>query len=229
MNDNLKLLKNKYIVFEGMDATGKSSVAELLVNRINDAFNADQLDFTARLTLQPGDTSYSPIATTIRSLCKDKRWNLSDYGNLFAFLLDRAENIDKVVRPALKGGQTVISDRSQYSTVAYQLYGKQLLERIKKDSGEEVGEAILKWILNPEPDVSPNIVFYFSERVGNRADDSNDLFDNEFSSFKTRVKESYESQMVYATNNVKWIRVLPGKSAEETLDLLISYLGDLNG
>ena len=39
---------------------------------------------------------------------------------------DRAQHIDEVVRPALDAGRTVVSDRSVYSTLAYQGYGREL-------------------------------------------------------------------------------------------------------
>lgn len=219
----LDKFKNKFIVFEGADSSGKSSVAKLLTEKINDSFNKDEIDFTAQFTFQPGDQTYGTIAPLIRSLCKDKRWELSKCGNLFAFLLDRAECIDKIVRPRLKQGQTIILDRYTYSTIAYQLFGKQIYDDIATLCGEEQASILLSWFRNPYPDVSPHIVYYFPEKVGNRKDDDYDLFDRASKEFSIRVQNAYE-QMYLEHNQIKgpkWIKIKPGSSAEETLERVI--------
>jgi dTMP kinase len=46
---------------------------------------------------------------------------------------DRAQHIVEVVTPALEAGQNVVSDRSLYSTLAYQGFGRQLpVEELKQ-------------------------------------------------------------------------------------------------
>jgi dTMP kinase len=214
----LDQFRNKFIVFEGTDATGKTSVAKALVDRLNTASARYSIDFSARFTYQPGDAVWGPIAPLIRSLCKDKRWNLSSCGNLFAFLLDRAECIDKIVRPSLAQGQTVVLDRYTYSTIAYQLFGKQIYEDIEKSCGSQVARSLLTWFKNPYPDVTPDVVFYFSEKVGSRIDDDNDMFDKATAEFNARVNAAYEKMFRESSN---WIKVSPGTTAEETLENIL--------
>jgi len=206
----------KLIVFEGYENTGKSSVAELLADTLS------QNNISTILTRQPGG-DWGPLATTLRSLCKDKRWNLSDYGNLFAFLLDRAECVDKIIRPALQEGKTVICDRYTYSTVAYQLFGKKLIDDLTKTQGQRVAIDLLNWFKNPYKDVIPNIIYYFPEKVGNRKDNEHDLFDNETVLFETRVKNAYNemSTTFYREDQEPWKIVKPGSSVEITLTNLL--------
>jgi len=207
---NLEDFRNKFIVFEGYDSTGKTSVAKLLVDYLN------QNGVETIFTFQPGDDKHGPIAGLLRSLCKDRRWSLSVDANLFAFLFDRAECMDKVIRPAIKEGKTVVCDRHTYSSVAYQMFGKQLLQNLIESQGLIAAEHILQWVKEPYKD-KPDIVYYFPERIGNRENNKNDLFDDEKSEFENRVKKAYETM-----SRDNWKVVLPGSSAEETLKKLLS-------
>jgi dTMP kinase len=210
----LEQLRNKFIVFEGYEETGKTSVAKLLADTLN--IN----DIETQFTYQPGG-DWGPLASTFRSFCKDKRWDISPMANLFAFLLDRAESVDKIIRPSLRAGKTIVSDRYTYSTIAYQLFGKQIYKEIEQTCGKEQAGALYQWFKNPYPDVTPDYVFYFPERVGNRVNDVNDLFDNEKSDFEKRVKDAYHTLLV---NEPNWIEIHPGQNAEETLAGLIDVI-----
>ena len=216
---NLEKFRNKFIVGEGVDATGKTSVLQLLTNHLNN--NGIETVFT----YQPGDPNHGPLAPIFRSFCKDKRWNLENYTNMFIFLADRCECVAKVIRPALKAHKTVICDRHTYSTIAYQLYGKELIRDLLKDVGKETTLHLLHWFREPYEDVIPNIIYYFPEKVGSRENDTNDLFDNENNTFEKRVKDAYEemSTMVCLNGRIDrvWKTVLPGNSAEETLENLL--------
>jgi type II secretory pathway predicted ATPase ExeA len=68
--NDFNIFENKLIVFEGTDFTGKTSVAKLFADVLNDK------DIPAIYTFQPGDSNYGTLAPVIRSLCKDKRWGL---------------------------------------------------------------------------------------------------------------------------------------------------------
>jgi dTMP kinase len=203
-------LRNKLIVFEGGDRTGKSSVAQLLNKHLNDN------DIPSILTFQPGDTRWGIEATIMRSLCKDKRHNLHPLSNFFAFLLDRVEVTDKIVNPYLADGYTVISDRWHYSTVAYQLHGKQLLEKY------QMPKDVLEWlndlaIQSKEPD----LVVYFPEKLEvYRDSDDNDQFENVEDTFFDRVHKAYE-EMAQRDN---WLRMLPGDSEKDTFANLLEKL-----
>lgn len=204
---NLERFRNKLIVFEGADLTGKTTIAKLFVDLLNSN------NVPCIFTFQPGDTNYGTHATLMRSLCKDKRHNLHPLSNFFAFQLDRAEQTAKVVAPALEEGKTVISDRWNYSTIAYQLFGKQLLKEY------DMPDDVLRW-LNRTAIISrqPDVVFYFPDTLAvDRKDDPNDEFDNAADEFKQRVHNAYE-QMAEAES---FIRVAAKSSAEATLKHLL--------
>lgn len=211
---NMEKWKNKLIIFEGADSSGKSSVANLIV----DYLNKNGIDTI--FTFQPGDSNWGPLAPLLRSLCKDKRWDLHPLANFFAFQLDRVEQTSKVVVPALSEGKTVISDRWNYSTYAYQLYGKELITKYN------MPKDVLEWLLETAiVSRSPDYIFYFPEKINvDRKDDANDAFDKASDDFFKRVHEAYED---LANKNSNWIRVLPGYSAEDTMNKILSIMDSI--
>lgn len=208
---DIEKLRNKLIVFEGYDKTGKSSVAKLLVDRLN------ANGIPAIFTFQPGDTAWGTEAAIMRSLCIDKRHDLHPLANLFAFLVDRTQQMYKVVQPALNEGKTVVSDRWWHSTVAYQFHGKQLL----KEYG--LNEEFAFWLNRVASlNVEPHSVFYFPESLSiEREVNVNDQFETADDSFSKRVRAAYDN-MADTIENMH--RVYPGNSAEETLEKLLKDL-----
>ena len=180
---NVLNFKNKLIVFEGEDHSGKSTIAKMLTEYLN------QSGVETIYTFQPGDLRYGDYASFINKLCKSKEFNLDTLSNLFAFLFDRAEATSKIVLPALKAGKTVVSDRWWYSTFAYQFYGKQLKERF-----DLTDDFIAKLNLFASHYLEPDITFYFARPealVKSTEDNKMDLFEMESDLFKKRVKEAY--------------------------------------
>src|SRR5208337_2047886 len=184
---NLEKFRNRLIVMEGGDENGKSTIAQLLVKKLNDS------NIPTLLTFQPGDFNYGVLAPIMRSLCKDKRWNLHPLSNMYAFYLDRIEQMDKVIIPALKEGKAVVSDRFWFSTDAYQYHGKEIMKDYNMP--KEVADWFSR---NSEMGHSPDVVYYFPEKIvkplGERKSDTgkNDLFETAGSSFEARVHEAYE-------------------------------------
>ncbi len=108
-----------YIAFEGAEGSGKSTQAARLAERIG-----------AVLTRETGGTD---IGARIREILHDTAvHNLSARAEALLAAADRAQHMAEVVRPALTAGRSVVSDRSVYSSIAYQGYGRQLdIERIR--------------------------------------------------------------------------------------------------
>jgi dTMP kinase len=102
-----------YIAFEGPEGCGKSTQARLLAEAIG-----------AVLTRETGGT---PIGAKLRDILHDVAvTDLDARAEALMIAADRAQHMATVVRPALDAGRHVVSDRSVYSTLAYQGYGRQL-------------------------------------------------------------------------------------------------------
>jgi len=102
----------RFISFEGIDGSGKSTQAQLLADRIR----ASGIEVV--LTREPGG---SPGAEQIRRLLVDgptDRWSPETEALLFTAA--RRDHIEHTVLPALARGATVITDRFADSTRVYQ-------------------------------------------------------------------------------------------------------------
>lgn len=102
-----------YIAFEGAEACGKSTQSALLAER-----------FDAVLTRETGGTA---VGARLREILHDNSvTNLTPRAEALMTAADRAQHLTEIVEPALAAGRTVISDRSLFSTLAYQGYGREL-------------------------------------------------------------------------------------------------------
>jgi dTMP kinase len=117
-----------YIAFEGAEGCGKSTQARRL---------ADALD--AVLTRETGGTA---IGQRLRSILHDTMvTDLDDHAETLIVAADRAQHLAEVVRPALAEGRHVVSDRSVYSTLAYQGHGRGLkVDEVRSINEWAVGE-----------------------------------------------------------------------------------------
>ena len=93
-----------FVVFEGIDGCGKSSVARLVAERIGKR---------AALTREPTE---SWIGKAVR---KDDKHKVSPYTDALLFMADRAQH-SIWISEQLRKGKLVLSDRYYHSTVAYQ-------------------------------------------------------------------------------------------------------------
>lgn len=100
-----------FITFEGGDGAGKSTLIEqvyaALVDRGHEVCK----------TFAPGGTKPGQV---IRDLLLHSQQPLAKRTELLLFLADRAEQIEKVIKPALLAGKLVLCDRYNDSTFAYQ-------------------------------------------------------------------------------------------------------------
>jgi dTMP kinase len=107
----------RFIVLEGGEGAGKSSVQQALGDRLR-AGDVDVL-----LTREPGGT---PLGERIRELVLARRAIDDPLTELMLFEAARAHLVATVIRPALERGATVLCDRFTASSVAYQGFGRGL-------------------------------------------------------------------------------------------------------
>ena len=109
---------SRYLALEGVDGSGKSTVAAALAARL------ETLGESAVVVREPGGTE---VGEVIRTLLLDSE-SLDDWTEVFLFAAQRAELASRVIAPALDAGQWVISDRTYYSSLAYQGHARGLGE-----------------------------------------------------------------------------------------------------
>ena len=103
----------RYIALEGSEGCGKSTQAARLAQALDGV-----------LTRETGGTE---VGRRIRAILHDTSvTDLSYRAEALLAAADRAQHLHEVVCPALAAGRHVVSDRSVYSTLAYQGYGRGL-------------------------------------------------------------------------------------------------------
>ena len=101
----------RFIIVEGIDGTGKSTLVKLL---------ADALKARGRKVLLTHEPTDLPSGKLILERLSTPGFKASPHEWLGMFVTDRRMNIDTIVKPALMQGKDVIQDRSMYSTLVYQ-------------------------------------------------------------------------------------------------------------
>jgi dTMP kinase len=107
-----------FLVFEGLDGSGKSTLIQLLSAELNSRGQA----FT--LTREPGGT---PLAEEIRRLLlrTDAEAPVATT-ELLLYAASRAQHVAQVIRPAIAKGEWVMCDRFSASSVAFQCFARGL-------------------------------------------------------------------------------------------------------
>jgi len=105
--------QQRYIVLEGIDASGKSSLAKRIAKTLQER------GYEALFRFEPTD---GPFGRQIRALLSQPGSHESVPGAewMRLFKEDRAEHTSRIIRPALERDAWVVQDRSYYSTAAYQ-------------------------------------------------------------------------------------------------------------
>lgn len=104
-----------FITFEGIDGSGKSTQAQLLVDRL------DQSGQRVRLFREPGGTK---LSERIRTILLDADLRIQPLAELLLFSSARVQLVDEAIRPELNRGGIVVCDRFSDSTTTYQGAGR---------------------------------------------------------------------------------------------------------
>ncbi|MCW4051355.1 MAG: dTMP kinase [Candidatus Bathyarchaeota archaeon] len=108
--------KGCFIVFEGTDGSGKSTQFQMLYDKLK------KFKYQVTKTKEP---THRPIGYLIRNILYENGLGIPEESLALLFAADRIDHIKSVIRPALKEGSIVISDRYVYSSYAYQSKGMQ--------------------------------------------------------------------------------------------------------
>ena len=163
-----------FVVFEGVEGSGKSTQSRALRRRLIHA------GCPTALVHEPGGT---PTGERIRRWVKGQE-TLTPTTELFLFSAARASLVDDVIRPALNGGKSVVCDRYMYSTVAYQGHGRGL-DLATIDRMNDLATGSLEPDLVVLLDLAPDLGF------DRKAGETLDRIERERGEFHVRVRRGY--------------------------------------
>ncbi len=129
------------IAIEGIDGAGKTTISNFLRDELL------KMGIPAIVLKEPTDGKYG-------KMIKEAKERFSPEKELELFILDRMEDVEKNILPALNRGITVVMDRYYYSSAAYQgargLDPEEILQR--NESIAPVPDLTI--ILDVEPEVA---------------------------------------------------------------------------
>jgi dTMP kinase len=163
-----------FVAFEGGEGAGKSTQARLLETWLTD------LGYDVVLTHEPGD---SQVGAQLRRILLDPETGALDHrAEALLYAADKAEHVEKLVKPALRQGKVVVSDRYVDSTLAYQGAGRDL-------ESEDV-ERIARWATD---ELRPHLTVLLDvdPELGLGRFDSVDRIEGESLAFHRRVRDSF--------------------------------------
>ncbi len=105
--------KGFFLTFEGPEASGKSSQIKLLEKYLK----KNKIPFIT--TREPGGTK---LSESLRNLILKVKESINVEEEILMLMAARSHHIENVIKPAMKNGKFVISDRFADSTFVYQGY-----------------------------------------------------------------------------------------------------------
>lgn len=211
-------MRGKFITFEGIDGSGKSTQLRLLVDRLR--FKG----YDVLTTFEPGDT---PLGRRLREAFLETEEVVAPMAELLLFAADRAQHVEFLIKPSVEAGRIVISDRYADATAAYQGAGR----GFDRDTVANVIELATGGL-------KPDLTLYFDISIENaisrtsvRTDEETkrNRMDLETSEFYTKVRDAY---LEIAQNEPERFKVIDANGSIEEIQgqvfaLIDEFLKDL--
>lgn len=176
------------ITLEGLDGSGKSTVAAALAHALN------QKGLPVILTKEPGATE---LGALVRMIVQEKQVALCPESEFLLFAADRAQHFAQIIVPSLKQGKVVISDRMADSSLAYQGFGRGLDLHVIK--------MVNQWTMKG---IQPDLTLYLRlppevalQRVAKRKQQLTS-FEQEKLQFFDRVYQGFEQLFAQKENGI---------------------------
>lgn len=195
----------RFLVFEGLDGSGKSSLMAAL-----EAELAKRSVSFAR-TREPGGT---PLGDEIRNMIlRTDGPAPTSRAELLLYEASRAQHVEEVIRPKLAQGIWVLCDRFAASSVAFQGGGREISEK-DVHALNDFATGGLKADLTILLDLSVEESRKRRQGRGAQTGESEDRIESEADSFHEKVRQSFLKQA--RENASSWL-VLDAKETPATL------------
>ena len=199
------MVRGKFITFEGGEGTGKSTQVRLLAEAMN------RSGIKAEAVRSPGGTR---VGEKLRTILKTRETaeELTPETELLLFGACHSQMVERLLKPKLANGISIISDRFFDSTMVYQGYARGLeldmLERINAFSCRGL-KPDLTILLDLEPELGMK---RSSIRAAGIEPIENDRFDSETLAFHTAVRNGF---LTVAEKEPERFRIIPASGTVE--------------
>ena len=207
-------MKGKFIVFEGIDGSGKTTQINQLSKWL---IGTDLIPENNKLiiTREPGGTK---LGKSIRSLLLDTSREKSpgSITELLLYAADRSQHVNEIIRPTLDKGNWVISDRFCGSTLAYQGYGRKLDINLIKDLEAIATQGIA-------PDITFLLDIPIEESIRRRMNRKDDRIEKEGREFLSNVSLGFQA----LSKDSNWKKISAINSEEKIISEIKSEIKKL--
>ena len=176
----------KFITFEGIEGSGKSTQIKLVAEYLN------RKNVPLIVTQEPSGTD---IGRKIGSILFNREHNnMCAETEMFLFCAARAQHVREIIMPALKQNKVVLCDRFSDATYAYQGAGRGLDNKFIKLIND-YSSMLLKPDLTLLFDLPVEIGLHRANKRNDNLKESSaiDRFEKENMDFHKRIRESYLS------------------------------------
>jgi len=199
----------RFLAFEGLDGSGKST----LITGLKRDFETRGLGFV--ISREPGGTE---LGVEIRQMLLRVKGDAPvPLAEALLYQADRAQHVERLIRPALDAGKWVLSDRFAASSLAFQAAGRHL----QKEQIEWLNKFSTGGL---EPDLYVLLDLTVEEslrRLSGRAQEA-DRFELEHKDFHQKVRDAY--LQLAAKNPKQWLVLSAADKPADLLNRLLSAL-----
>ncbi len=201
----MSLRRGKFITFEGIDGSGKTTQMGMVADWL------EQMQVAHVVTREPGGT---PLGEQIRAvLLRPSQAGMNPYTELLLMFASRAENVNRVIRPALAEGKVVLCDRFTDASVAYQGYGRGIpVSFIAALHRRVCGK--LQPDLTLVIDIHPKTSVQRAREREDQAEVKEGRFEQEAEAFYRRVRRGYRT---LAHKYPRRVKLVPGEGTIEEI------------
>ena len=200
--------KGFFITFEGGDGCGKSTQLELVEKYLKEKGK------TILKTREPGSVG---LGQKLREVLLHYDGDVASRAEAFLFLADRAQHIEKIIKPALNDGIVILCDRHTDSSVAYQGYGR----------GENIEQINMLNNLATQG-LNPDLTLLFdvsTEVAQTRVGSEKDRMEAAGIEFHKKVRNGY---LEIAKNEPQRVKVIDANlTIEEVFEQVKKYIDEL--
>lgn len=196
---------HRYIALEGGDGSGKTTLSAAIAGRLR--ASGDEVVEVR----EPGGT---PLGESVRKLLLDSE-RVDPWAEVFLFAAQRAQLARDVIAPALERGAWVISDRTYFSSIAYQGRARGLGEETVRDINEIGLEGIVPGLVFVI-EVDPELALGRQQRT--------DRIGGESVDFQAAVSRSYRDLAAAEPGRVVLLR--GGEPVEDLVEQMMEVIGD---
>lgn len=202
----MKTPRGRFITFEGIEGSGKSTQLRLLENYLR------MKGIPVVTTREPGGTAFG---RQVRQILLDESGPLrAPVAEMLLYLADRYQDLQEVIEPGLQAAQFVLCDRYHDATVAYQGYSRGIDRTLIADLAARLAIRTPDLTLLFDLEVATGLARAHARNRERAGSIGERRFDDEAIAFHERVRQGY---LEISRRETSRVQVIPADGPPEAI------------